>query len=189
MSTANKFNLIIPPQDIGAYPGCLEKLVAGDAGAFAWLYTHYSRRLYDYAFLLSGDGCLSEDLVQDVFLKLWKKRSDLAGVANVNAYMHMMIRNALHDAWRKSARDKEHLERYVYLQAEEDVEVLLEREAMVGLAVRGLTERQQLVYRLIREEGLTRAQVSKGLGVSECTVKALMQKALRGVRGRMRAGG
>jgi RNA polymerase sigma factor (sigma-70 family) len=189
MPLAEKFHIVIPPQDIALFPGCLGLLAAGDRAAYEWLYNHYCKKVYDHAFLLTGEAALSDDVVQDVFLKIWVKREQLAGVVHFGRWLHTMTRNRIMDIWRRRTMEKEVLERVASTQEvwctleEEDDQVDLVRRALEGL-----TPRQRQVYDLIREEGLTRAQVSVQLGIAECTVKALMQKALRGVRGRLMAG-
>jgi RNA polymerase sigma-70 factor (family 1) len=189
MSLAAKFKIIIPPQDIGSRPDCLLQLAAGDPSAFEWLYKNYCSKIYDYVHLLSGDATLSEDLVQEVFLKLWLNREKLGAVLNFNAYLHTAAKNLLLDRWRKEKREKESIKANFQTSSDSytDADTLGMKEAatFISAAVDALPRRQQMVYRLIREEGKTRDQISKALLISPCTVKATMQGALSNLKGRL----
>ena len=66
-----KFDIIIPPQDIICEPGLQGKLANGDSKAFAWVYKNYCKRVYNYALLMTNNSTQSEDIVHDIFIKIW----------------------------------------------------------------------------------------------------------------------
>jgi RNA polymerase sigma-70 factor (family 1) len=180
----SKFKIIIPPQDVRESPECLTRIIAGDRKAFEWLYKNYCSKLYDYIQLLTCDKPLAEDIVQEVFLKIWNNKEKLASVVNFNSYLYVTAKNLLSDKWRRKNLEKEHIRNY--LQYEQPIEHNLfykhTEDKTVNAAIKTLTPRQELIYRLIREEGKTREQVSKQLNITPNTVKATMQKALYNLR-------
>jgi RNA polymerase sigma factor (sigma-70 family) len=184
MSFSVKFKVIIPPQALDQNPSCLSAIAGGDAEAFGWLYTHYSSKVYELAVLLTGDRLLSEDVVQDVFIKIWMSREKLKEVRSLESWLHTLTKNYILDLWKRSAQERKYRE--VMMELGEPVvftDVLApERRATVARAVESLTPRQREVYYLVREHGMKREKVSLVLGISPCTVKVLMQKALRGIR-------
>src|SRR5690349_7373254 len=105
MPLTDKFDIIIPPQDIACEPGLQQKLADGDKEAFAWVYKNYCRKIYNYAFVMTNDSVISEDLVQEVFLTLWIKREKLRYVEDFNSYLFIMGRNITAGFLRKQFSD------------------------------------------------------------------------------------
>jgi RNA polymerase sigma factor (sigma-70 family) len=182
-----KFNIIIPPQDIDDNPQCLTRIAAGDRQAFEWLYKNYCKKVFDLAFLLTANREQSDDIVQDVFVKIWMQREKLADVTSFNNWLHITTRNYITDYWRREKRGK-----IVFQNIGASQSTIVhpdynanESKQIHAAAVSQLTPRQQVIYKLVREEGFSRNQVSEGLNISPCTVKATMQKALAGLKKRL----
>jgi RNA polymerase sigma-70 factor (ECF subfamily) len=178
-----KFNIILPPQDIQENPECLQRIAAGDRTAFEWLYKNYCSKLYDYLFLLTNDKQLSEDIVQDIFLKIWTNKEKLADIKNFNGYIFFITKNLLTDRWRKRQNEKQVLINIAKTTETQTTFTPSKHDAFIYTnAINALTERQQLIYTLIREEGRTREEISAALNLSPNTVKATMQNALRNLK-------
>src|SRR5688500_18000810 len=116
MSFTKKFQVIIPPQKISEKPDCLNNLSKGDSNAFEWLYKNYSRKVFDYAFLLTGEAATSEDIVQEVFLMIWFKREKLSAIENFDAWLHTISRNYVVDQIKKRAAVMQHQKGYRYYE-------------------------------------------------------------------------
>ncbi|PHN07889.1 RNA polymerase sigma factor [Flavilitoribacter nigricans] len=80
------------------------QLKKGDERALSRLFTHYVEHLYSYGFMLCRDRELVEDLIQDIFLHLWRRRRKLADVKNVESYLMITLRNRIHDVFRSQSR-------------------------------------------------------------------------------------
>lgn len=188
MSLSEKFIIIIPPQDISVNPDCLQRLVAGDAQAFQWLYKNYSRKVYDYAFLMTHNVHQSEDIVQEVFLKIWMHRAKLKNVDNFNGYVHTIVKNHTVDQMRSQAKEQYNLREFVSYASgtiavhPENLEYKQGQQILKD-AIRSLPPRQQLAYTLRREHGWKRDRIAQELNVSPSTVKAHIQKAIRFIKG------
>jgi RNA polymerase sigma-70 factor (family 1) len=189
MHLQEKFNIIVPPQDIEGYAECLKQIALGDKAAYEWLYKNYCGKLYDYTFLLTADSALSEDIVQHVFMNIWYNRDRLCGITNFNGYIFTAAKNAVISYWRKQNREKEYLKELTLESTQHITTDFLEEKEnkhIVSQAVRSLPKRQQLVYRLCREEGRSRKEISKKLNISPFTVKVTMQNALKHLKDYLR---
>jgi RNA polymerase sigma-70 factor (family 1) len=180
----SKFNIIIPPQDIQENPECLQRIASGDRKEFEWLYKNYCSKLYDYVVLLTADKFLSEDIVQEAFIKIWNNKEMLASVKNFNSYLYAIAKNLLLDKWRKKQLEKEHIKKFVTEQQPSEHNLFYQRnqEQTINAAIKKLSSKQQLVYKMIREEGMKREEVSKELNITPNTVKVTMQNALHNLK-------
>ena len=135
---------------------------------------------------MTGDIQQSEDIVQEVFLKIWIHRDKMQHVNNFNGYIHMIIRNHILTQISDRKREQFNLREYGKLQSTFTPEVgenseLIEKEQIVKEGVKQLAPKQQLVYILKREYGWKREQIAKELKISPLTVKAHIQKAIKSV--------
>ncbi|MFT3932814.1 MAG: sigma factor [Chitinophagaceae bacterium] len=65
-----------------------KEIAAGNAEAFTQLYDQYHQRIYNLALHITRTELIAEDLVQDVFIKVWEKRAGLSAVDNINAWLY-----------------------------------------------------------------------------------------------------
>ena len=183
----NKFSIIIPPQDIACKPDCLERFVKGDRKAFDWLYKNYSRKVFNYAMIITGDESLSEDIVQDVFLRLWMNREKLSGINNFNGYLYRMQKNLVTNFMKRKVAESHMKERYeqkLFLSDHQSINLLdfKEQQSRIENLIRNLSKQQQIVFRLNKEYGWKRNQIAYALQISPFTVKCHLQKALTHLR-------
>lgn len=79
-----------------------------DANDFKKQFLPYQRRLYRAAFLLMGNAQDAEDIVQEAYLKLWKRRNELPpNIINMEAYCITLIKNLCYDTLRASHLDED----------------------------------------------------------------------------------
>ena len=71
----------------------LRRIALGDEQAFTSLFWRYKDRIYSTGLRLTGSTTEAEEIVQDVFVKLWTKRQDLTDISNLEGYVYMMARN------------------------------------------------------------------------------------------------
>ncbi|WP_422360645.1 RNA polymerase sigma-70 factor [Reichenbachiella sp.] len=125
----------------------------------------------------------AEDVVQNVFLKLWDKREQLDQLNNPKAYIMQMSRNGALDVVKKG----DHLgEEFIPLEFEEGlVDTQTEQEGMrkaIEQAVSELSPKCRLVFSLSRFEGLTNPEIAEHLDVSIRTVETQISNALKSFR-------
>ena len=170
----------------------LGQLAAGNEKAFHEVYHQYQRRIFSFAYLLTESADLAEEVVQEIFIKLWYNRGKLGNVANFSAWLHAMTRNFVADAMKKRAREilgKKELGRITSMESNHTDEIIFlkENEQLLREAIEKLSPQQQVVYKMSREQGLKHAEIAEQLNISDRTVKNHLVNASRIIREYFRA--
>jgi len=163
----------------------LIKIAEGDQKAFELLFLHYRTGIYITSFRLTHSSALSEEIVQDVFLKVWLKRSGLGQIGNFRAYLFTIAQNTIYSAMRKLCKQKfisrDPASIAALATTEEDVKNG-DYEQLLQEAVDRLPAKQKKTYVLIKEKGLKREQAAVILHVSSETVKSNLEQAIRNIK-------
>jgi RNA polymerase sigma-70 factor (family 1) len=164
----------------------LEQLAQGNAFAFTLLFHHYRGRVYAVALRFLKSPELAEEIVQEVFLKVWTKRQDLLNIANFEAYLFTMARNIVFDFVKDLAREavkKKDFNDILRDGVGADQPLIEEQyDKLLQEVVSQLPPQQKQIFRLARVEGLSHQAIAEELHISRLTVKAHMAKALRTIR-------
>jgi RNA polymerase sigma-70 factor, ECF subfamily len=166
----------------------LSGLAAGRPEAFALLYDRLGPRLYRVARALLGSAEDAEDVVQDVFVALVRRRNSLGEVRNLDAYLFTALRHAALSRLgrRKSERAALKLVALTVPAAEDDRDdVPAPRGADLEAALASLPVEQREVLALKLEGELTFAQIGQTLGVSLNTAASRYRYALEKLRERL----
>ena len=162
-------------------------LKGGDQLALKTLYGLYSGKLYHYSLKICKSPALAEDVVQDVFIKIWEKRASLNADHAFQSFLFTITRNRLLDLIKRAARESEifsEIARHMP-SGQRQVEQKLayqECNTLVQQAINKLPNQRQLIFRLSREEGLTYAEIAQRLGITKGTVNIQIVKALKSIR-------
>jgi RNA polymerase sigma-70 factor (ECF subfamily) len=162
----------------------------GSEDAFTRVYHHYSPQLYHKILSVLKDSLLAEELVQEIFTRIWSKRSSLDPARNFGAYLSTIAVNCVMDVFRKMKRDRILLERFrnavehAYVHVEEGMMAKECRES-VEKAIALLSPQQHNVYQLCKVEGYTYKQAAEKLGISSHTVKEYLSAANKVIRAYM----
>lgn len=164
-----------------------ERISAGDQQAFELFFHHYKDRVLQIAFFFTRSQLRSEDIVQDVFAKIWNSRERLATIEYPDAWVATIVRNFALRALDKMAREKVRGERYAdYLPAVEwNAQAPTEYkdvERYIHEALALLTEQQRSVFEMGRLQGMSRDEIADRLGLSPNTVKMHLVRGTRYVR-------
>jgi RNA polymerase sigma-70 factor (family 1) len=163
----------------------LIRLQADDAKAFTELFDHYRGRIYGVALKFLKSPVLAEEIVQDVFLKVWLKRSEMAAVTRFDAYLFVMARNFIFDRIKKMAYESAAQSELLKQPSVNDADHLLiqrQYQQLLQQAIDLLPPQQKQVYHLAKVEGLSHEAIAEKMLLSRLTVKAHMAKALRSIR-------
>lgn len=165
----------------------LQLVATGDLKAFRTLFDHYWDHICTVAFAFTKSIVLSEEIAQDVFMKIWQKRDRLTSVSKFDAYLFTTTKNHIYNQFRKKSLEQsfvEHLEQYSvdYSALPEQKLVLQDTQKIIERLVAELPQQQRTVYELNHNEGLDYSEIADRLGISRLTVKSHMVKALRFLR-------
>jgi RNA polymerase sigma-70 factor (ECF subfamily) len=164
----------------------LAGLRRGESTAFDTIFREWYPRLVLIADRIVAERQVAEDLAQEVFLELWRRRETLALETTVHAYLLQSVRNRslnhLRHAQvrRRSAPDV--VEMSGTPTAADAHAVAGELAVAIEQAMQSLTPRCREVFLLSREKGFRYAEIALALGVSVKAVEAQMGKALRVLR-------
>lgn len=169
----------------------LSKVAEGDEHAFAELFNNYYNLLGTFIMRLTESELLTQEIVQDVFVKIWVNRSVLADVECFKAYLIVVARNhafnSLKQIAREKIRQKEWVNTVLRLAANAaDEPETINTNDLIDQAVALLPPQQKKVYLLSRREGMRQDEIAKELNVSLETVKKHMVLALRFLKNHLR---
>lgn len=169
----------------------IQEVVLGNENAFGQLFTMYNQRLGTYIFRLTDSRELAEEIVQDVFLKIWMNRETLAGVKNFKAYLFVISKNHALNCLKKVIKVRAIQE--IWETEAIDLLVVTEEEkndsyySLLDEAIDHLPPQQQKVYLLSRQERLKYAEIAEQLNLSRETVKKYLQIAITSITSHVRA--
>lgn len=152
--------------------------------AYEALYRQLFGRLVHFSASIVGSFQSAEEVISDVFVMLWQKRAQLVDVKNPLVYLYVCVRNqSLNAIPHKKlqhipfdALDKDALAMMPDIE-----ERLVSREVaqLIEKAIRELPPRCQLVFRLIKIDGLTYKETAELLGISSKTVDAQLAISIK----------
>lgn len=164
----------------------VSRLKAGDERALMEIYDRYWKELYEVSRSRVDDVMDAEECVQDVFTRLWVKRSDLDLRYTLRTYLSTAVKYQTYNMLDKQYRKEKNLAAYKYEESSEfnAESFLFEKELMakIELSVNSLPQECQRVYRLSREDDKTNREIANELSISEKTVKNQITKALKVIR-------
>lgn len=159
----------------------------GDEIAFAKLFEHYQNKLYSVALKLTRSTTLAEDIVEDVFLKIWLKRADLSEIQNFSAYLFTITRNRGYKSLKQIAKKYQTVlltddNQIMATERTEDYALDKENASLLREAVTRLSKQQKEVYSLIKERGLKREEAASVLDLKPETIKFHLAEAMKNIR-------
>ena len=160
---------------------------SGDEEAFTLLYRHYSPQLYMNILRMVHDPMMAEEMVQDLFTRIWQKRTASAINENFSGYLYRVALNIVHDFFRKMKRDHQLFERFKnsieesYKHIEEGVSNREASETLIR-AIEQLSPQQKKAYQLVREEGFTYKRAAEIMNISPLTVKEYLSTTTKAIR-------
>ncbi len=164
-----------------------EKIRRGDRAAFEALYLTYAEGLCSFTLQYVKAPEVAEGLVQDLFVKLWKRRRQWNPQDNPKSYLYTAARNQALDhlkhleVERQWAEHVRHRSEVPSRTPEQEFRYKEFNEA-VEEAIQALPERRRLVFTLSRQHGLTYREIAEVMDISVKTVEAQMSQAFKTLR-------
>ena len=155
-----------------------------DEQAYEELFRYFYPSLYQFALSFVKTGQLAEEVVSDVFIRIWQKRPALARIHDLKLYLFISTKNTALNYLRQQKRDTLLPDDYrvqlrsIYFDPEELL-ITAEMVNRIQQAINQLPPRCQLIFKLIKDDGLKYKQVAELLNLSLKTIENQMTLALR----------
>ena len=155
--------------------------------AFQLIYDKHRNRIYQTAIKFLKSPIIAQDVVQDVFMKLWFERHKIEPSKPVEAWLYTVAKNNILNKLRKIANDWKAIDllSHTILQSENNTDQKLtegEFKQKLQSAVSKLPEQQKVVFILSRFEKLTYIQIGEKMGISPLTVNTHLSRALYAIK-------
>ncbi|PZR25079.1 MAG: hypothetical protein DI535_19655 [Citrobacter freundii] len=159
----------------------------GSEDAFTRLFRLYQERVFQTAIVYLKSSAGAEEVVQEVFIRIWQKRESLIEIQHFEAWLRTLTRNHIIDHLRKLARESALMKGLPgHAELQENTADYKARESqykqLLQEAMKELSPRQQEIYRLLKDEQLTYEQAGERLGLSALTVKTHISRAFQSIR-------
>lgn len=166
----------------------IKKLKNGDVLAFDAIYKQYCTRLYGFVLKLIKQESDAEEIVQEVFVKIWESRHKIENFSTFDSFLFTIAHNTTISLIRKRLNEKKYLEYLKGIQVEisstdiiEEIHYTELKEKFSHL-IDSLSPRQKEVYLLSREDGLTHKEIAEKLGISQNTVEIHISRAIKFIK-------
>jgi len=163
------------------------QIASGDERAFQQIFEQFRSRLLSYLTRITKSPEEAKELTQEIFLKLWINREDLARIDSPEHYIFVIARNKAVDYLRKAALDSRMRQRLWESISESrestEAEIFADDSArLINEAIYKLSFQKQVVFKLSRMEGLTHDQIASQLNISKNTVKNHIVASLKFIK-------
>lgn len=175
------------------------KIKSGNQDAFEFIFLRYYEDLCLYAKSITGSKEVSEEIVQDVFVRIWESRESIEISNSVRSYLYRSVHNQCVnelERWKIKNKFVKNTVENVYYNSllpspfSNDYPIanliVKELEEKINESIKSLPAQCREIFLLIREKELSYQQVADKLNVSVNTVKTQMQRAIAKLREMLR---
>ncbi|HRP55479.1 RNA polymerase sigma-70 factor [Agriterribacter sp.] len=166
-----------------------ERLARGDEEAFGVVVHTLYKKLFLFTVSLVRSENEADDIMQEVFLKIWLHRSSLTAIENPFGWICRIIANTASNHLRSSIRRELNSHRFnSQLAHAEEIEGGIDAkftQSLIDEAVSLLPPKRKLVFLLNKKEGLSRKEIAERLNISEHTVRNQLAEAIQFIRERL----
>ncbi len=159
----------------------------GNERVFEQVFREHYRALCSYAIKFLNEKEGAEEIVQDIFFRLWEKRETLAITSSLKSYLFRSVHNrCLNQVKHIDIREQYKVENESRIKSEEDNFSehfnQFELQQQIQKAIEALPEQRKKIFKLSRFSGLKYREIAEHMDLSEKTVEAQMGKALKTLR-------
>lgn len=161
------------------------RIAANDQAAYRELFELYYDKLFRLALLICKSRELSEEIISDVFIKLWRKRDELEKIENLRLYLYVAVKNT-------SLNYLAQLRRNVFIPLDqlefepdqpftnpEELLITKEMNQRIFRAIQSLPPRCKMIFKLVKEDGLTYKEAAELLHLSVATIDNQLVLAIK----------
>jgi RNA polymerase sigma-70 factor (family 1) len=169
-----------------------DRVAAGDQNAFRELFHLLSKKLTHFAFSIVKSRDAAREIVDEVFIKIWRNREQAGNIVQLKVYLYTATKNTALN-YLSSKAEKNISEPFDFFSVEVSEgdrpdRKLIDAELLkkINTAIEQLPPRCKMVFKLVREDGLSYREVAEILNISTKTVDAQMVIAVRQVSEKVR---
>jgi RNA polymerase sigma-70 factor (ECF subfamily) len=170
----------------------VRQLKNGDIQAFNYIFEAYSTRLYGFGLKYLKSEADAEELVQDVFLKIWRNHKKLKEEENFQSYLFTVAFNQIRDYFRNKGVYLDLQEQTGHDPADNSTEASITYRSVleqISNLLNKLPEKKQKIFRLSRFEGKSAREIAGLVGVTPKTVDNQISEVIGFLREHLRDSG
>jgi RNA polymerase sigma-70 factor, ECF subfamily len=165
----------------------LMKLIEGDSASFEKIYFNYVKRVYYFALRYLNNSSDAEEIVQEVFSKIWESRSNINIELSFSGYLLTTTKNTIFNENRKKVNHNAYCEfvlNYLQKNARDLEQEIIFQDLVDKLnhAIAELPPKRQEIFKLSRINGLHYKEISEKLGITEKTIETHMRLAFKDLK-------
>jgi RNA polymerase sigma-70 factor (ECF subfamily) len=161
-------------------PEILKELAEGSESAFRKLFHSWQPFLASHIYRITESAEITEEIVQDVFLKIWQARETLGEIQHFKAYLLVVSKNHALNTLRKIARDFTRQQEYIQTRSvSEEPESSEAYFSLIDEAIEKLSPRQKEIFVLSRHHKKSYGQIALELGIGKESVKTHLGLAVK----------
>ncbi len=155
-----------------------------DPEAYKKIYTKYRLKVYYFAFRFLRNRTDAEEVVQEVFIKIWNLRKQINETLSFNSYLFTITKNFIFNLNRNKINHQAFINFLIPFCSEtenntEESVISNDLEEHLRNAIDKLPPKRKIIFKKSREEGLTYPQIASELNISEKTVESQIRLALK----------
>jgi RNA polymerase sigma-70 factor, ECF subfamily len=175
------------PNPKNNYKELVEKIIESDSTAFEKLYFKFVQRIYYFTKRYITTEAEIEEVVQEVFTKLWEHRMNLRTDMSINGYLLTITKNTIFNQFRRNLNHQAYCQYLItynknHTKYSNDDVLFNELKKIVEEAIEKLPPQRQKIFKMSRFNGFAYKEISKKLGLAEKTVEAHIRLAIRDIR-------
>jgi RNA polymerase sigma-70 factor (ECF subfamily) len=173
----------------------LDQLIAslkkGNRAAFKTIFELYEKRLYYFIHSITKSDYASEEILQEVFIKIWTKKETINVKHSFDAFIFTITRNATYNYLRSIANQEslkqEYWKNISSLNEEtENTLLLAEYEDLVNDILENIPTQKRSIFILSKQQGKSNEEIADLLGITQKTVKNHLWKTLQTIRAELK---
>lgn len=168
----------------------LQSFKNGDEDAFRRVFDFFHNRLYSFVFSITKSHYTAEEIIQEVFIKLWYKRETIEVSSSFDSFVFTITKNLTYNFLRDAAKRETLKTDFFYIsdfekRQTENAVLSNEYEDLLNDIVERLPKQKKSVFIMSRQEGKSNQEISSLLGISEKTVKNHLWKTLQIIKAQL----
>jgi len=168
----------------------VRSLKAGNPLAFREVYNLFEKKLYVFAFSITKSSYISEEIIQEVFIRIWERRELIDPNRSFDSYIFTITRNLVYNYLRDASR-REDIRNEFWFNIKEQHQhfetdlILSEYQEIVEAIIDNLPGQKRLIYQLSRQEGKSNSEIAEMLEISPKTVRNHLWHTMKTIRSQL----